>query len=167
MTHLILAIPLALLFMTLSDQWSFGGLAVGYVVGLAVMVLIGAGNMRLKLLRLPVQLFWALVYGVGLFIDIFLSSIDVTRRVLHPDLPIKPGEIRVPTQDKHRDLITSAMSAHSITVTPGEMVVGFEDDGDEIVMVVHTLDVDASGANAAEEQRSRLQRIARITRRTA
>ncbi|MEL6269850.1 MAG: Na+/H+ antiporter subunit E, partial [Chloroflexota bacterium] len=139
-----------------------GGLAVGYLIGLGVMLLTGHGNVRLNVLRLPVQLFWGVVYAVRLFIDILLSSIDVTRRVLDPALPINPGEIRISTRDESCDVLTSALSAHAITVTPGEMVVGFEEQENEVIMTVHTLDLEASSTNAEDEQINRLKFIRRM-----
>jgi multicomponent Na+:H+ antiporter subunit E len=162
MTQIIIAFPLALLFVTLSDQWSIGGLTTGYIIGLGVVSLTGVGTMRVNILRLPMQIFWAVIYIARLFIDIVLSSIDVTWRVLHPNLPINPDEIAVAVQDKQHRLLVSALSAHAITVTPGELVVDFETRADEVVMIVHTLDINSSSSKINHEQLSRLRLIHRI-----
>ena len=58
--------------------------------------------------------------------------------------------------------LVSAMSAHGITITPGELVVDFkESNGSEgATMIVHSLNSDVSGSKRLEQdQRLRLKRI--------
>ena len=100
------------------------------------------------------------IYGLALFKDILLSSIDVARRVLDPTCPIDPEIVPVSTQDDENNSLIAGLSIHGITVTPGEMVVGYDED--EGVMYVHCLNGEASKPTLDPEQSRRLARIKRI-----
>lgn len=67
-----------------------------------------------------VRLTWRTpLYWAWLTKEVFVSSIDVTRRVLHPKMPIDPLLERVPaTQHTDIGLVTYA---NSITLTPGTL----------------------------------------------
>jgi multicomponent Na+:H+ antiporter subunit E len=160
---LLFALPLSLLFVTLSDQWTLDGFLVGYVIGAAVMLLIAGRRHRVRGQRLPSQLFWFGVYFVKLSWNIFLSGFDVARRVLDPRLPINPGTVAIPVQDEKRSLWISALSAHAITVTPGEMVEGFIEIDGRPHFVIHTLDVAHTERTGHQAQAARLKMLRRIT----
>ena len=49
------------------------------------------------------------------------ANVDVAYRVIHPDLPIRPGIVKVPTRLKS-DLAKTFL-ANSITLTPGTLTV--------------------------------------------
>lgn len=68
--------------------------------------------------------------------DVIRGGISTARIVLDPKLPINPGIIAIPSGSKS-DLGT-ALSAHAITLSPGELVVAIDDEG---VMYTHCLDV--------------------------
>ncbi len=160
-TRFLYALPLSVLFMTISDQWAIDGFIVGYVMGVAVMFMVGDVPGPVRWARLPIKLAWLVVYIARLTLEIFLSSFDVARRVLDPRLPINPGEVVVSTQDKTQSRIISALSAHAVTVTPGEMVIGFKEEDGETFMIVHTLDIDTSRESVDEAQASRLALLRR------
>jgi multicomponent Na+:H+ antiporter subunit E len=83
-------------------------------------------------------------------IDIVRNGIRVARIVLDPRLPIRPGIIAIPAGMKTE--LGVALSAHAITVTPGEQVAEIGDDG---VMYTHCLDAVTSAEGAEEAQRKR------------
>jgi len=65
-------------------------------------------------------------YGLRLFAywlwlgrEIFRSSIDVTRIVLDPKLPISPGEVTITTSSQNP--LDQVILANSITLTPGTL----------------------------------------------
>ncbi len=156
------AIPLAILWMVLTDTYSLQALALGYIVGFAIMLLTKREEAELKLAKLPGQVFWSLLYVARLAWDIFISGLGVARIILSPKMPIQSGIITVKTQDKTNNQVISALSAHSITITPGEMVVDFSQDDDETVMYVHCLNVNDSRQRADAEQAARLKTFRRI-----
>jgi multicomponent Na+:H+ antiporter subunit E len=154
-----LAVPMAVLWMVVSSSISLGSFGVGYVLGFAVLYMLKLENVQIDRRKLPDQIAAFFVYVVTLARDIWLSSVDVARRVLDPSLPLNPGIIAVPTQDDEEGDFTAAFSAHGITITPGELVVDFEGSH---TMYVHCLDVEASGKNAAQAQTKRLRLLRRI-----
>lgn len=83
-----------------------------------------------------------LAYLPWLIKEVILANIDVTRRILHPQLPISPQLIRV--RASQRGDLARTIFANSITLTPGTLSVTV--DADEIT--VHALSRD--GAEALE-----------------
>jgi multicomponent Na+:H+ antiporter subunit E len=78
----------------------------------------------------------------GYYVLIFLweclkANIDVAYRVLHPDLPIRPGTIRVKTSLKTDTGLT--FLANSITLTPGTTTVDI--DKEKGIIYVHLINV--------------------------
>lgn len=156
---LLPAIPLALLWMVVTSNVSLGSFLVGLIVSTAILLLTNTEHIQFDRRRLPDQLRALAIYTVTLMRDIWLSSVDVTKRVLNPKLPINPGVLKVETLDPDESEFAAAFSAHGITITPGELVVDF--DGSR-AMFVHCLDVEASAANAPGAQAKRLKLLRRI-----
>ncbi len=80
------------------------------------------GGLLGDLLRLP----WFLVYVAVFLWECIKANIDVAFRVLHPDLPIRPGTIKVKT--RLRSDIGLTFLANSITLTPGTTTVDVDKD---------------------------------------
>ena len=79
---------------------------------------------NMVLLFTPKRLFWMLLYIPYFMYCVLKANLDVAYRVLHPDLPIHPGIVRVKTALK-TDLAKTFL-ANSITLTPGTMSVDIE-----------------------------------------
>lgn len=156
LNYLLLALPLALFWMILIGRVEPASFIIGYGLALATAFLVRP-DLKVNPVRLPGQIVALVIYTVVLFRDIVLSSIDVTRRVLSPNMPLKQGIIAVPTQDD--DELTAALSGHAITITPGELVVSFDD---QRTMYVHCLDIDDSGPRLESDQTKRLGLLKRI-----
>lgn len=71
-------------------------------------------------------------YAGWLAWQVFLSTVDVTRRIWHPGLPISPGVRHVPAE---LDDVARVIYANSITLTPGTVSI----DVDEDRILVHSL----------------------------
>ncbi len=84
----------------------------------------------------PVRWFWTIVYIFVLAYYIVQANFDVVYRVLHPDMPIKPGIVRVRTGLKTPTGITTL--ANSITLTPGTLTVNVTEDG---ILYIHWINV--------------------------
>lgn len=103
----------------------------GVVAGAILAVLFAAllsGLLPQKVERLlsPVRWFWALLHLVSLAFWIVLANLDVLYRVVHPNLPIRPGIVKVKTSLKSDEAKT--FLANSITLTPGTLTVDVIDD---------------------------------------
>ena len=156
---LLLAVPLAGIWMIVTSNLSLESFFVGAVLGLAIQLLLRTERKTVEVKRLPDQLMALVVYVVTLARDVILCSIGVARLVLSPNMPINPGILAVPTQDAHENDAIAAFSAHGITLTPGELVMDFEGGH---TMFVHCLDVHASAQSAPDQQTARLKLLRRI-----
>lgn len=160
--RIVYTVPLALLFMVMSDQWNPGGLIVGLIAGFAIMLVVGDLPRVERWQRLPQQFLWFVVYVVRLAWEITLSALDVTRRVLDPRLPISPGELDLSLNVREDETLLAALSAHAISVTPGELVTDFEVVDGQIHLVIHSLDVEDSRQKLDTDQAERVMLLNRI-----
>ncbi len=156
---ILLAVPLALIWMVVTSDVSLGSFAVGGIFGVAILLLLRTEHSTVQWRRLPDQIVAFFIYTVTLGRDVVLCSIDVARRVLQPQMPLIPGILAVPTQDFQENDVIAAFSAHGITMTPGELVLEF--DGAR-TMFVHCLDIEASAQSASSAQTKRLNLLRRI-----
>jgi multicomponent Na+:H+ antiporter subunit E len=114
-----------------------GEIVVGLVVA-ALVALIMHEIIRVNFIRFfnPRSWFWGLVYIFVLGYYVIKGGIDVSYRVLHPSMPIKPGIIRIKSvleTETGRSVL-----ANSITLTPGTLTIDVMDDG---TFYVHWLNV--------------------------
>jgi multicomponent Na+:H+ antiporter subunit E len=145
--------------MILTASISIGSFLVGFLLGFAILFGLKMNTIQINGRRIPGQIAAFVVYTVTLLRDIWNCSVDVAKRVLNPKMPMNPGIIAVPTQDPDEGDFTAAFSAHGITITPGELVVDFDDSH---TMYVHCLDVEASAQNADGAQTKRLKLLRRM-----
>lgn len=93
---------------------------------------------------------WRYWYFVAYYLPVFLwelikANVDVAYRILHPDLPINPGIVKVKTILKSDTALT--FLANSITLTPGTMCVDI--DRDKGILYIHWIDVRAKDIEGA------------------
>ena len=82
------------------------------------------------------RIFWMIVYVPVFFWYVVVANLDVVYRVVHPDMPIHPGIVKVKTTLKNPAGRT--MLANSITLTPGTLTVDITDDD---YLYVHWINV--------------------------
>jgi multicomponent Na+:H+ antiporter subunit E len=75
-----------------------------------------------------------------------MANFDVLYRALHPQLPIKPGIVKIKTRLKTASARVAL--ANSITLTPGTMTVDLTDDG---TLYVHWINVKSTDTEKATE----------------
>lgn len=143
---LISALPLAFLWLILSRQVTLPVFIAGYAFGLMTIVILRVNSsfestdQPILLRTIPSQIIAILRYAVLLVIEIFVSGIDVALRVLAREVNVKPAIYRISTQDATNNEVISALSAHGITITPGTLVIDYEVENGQTMMIVHTLD---------------------------
>ncbi len=158
--QIILAIPLAIGWTIYTAQPSIGNMLLGYVFSLAVLMAIGVRGDSFVLKNLPKQVLNLILYVVFLAYEILIAGIAVAQVTLAPSLPINPGMAKINTQDKTENPVISAISAHGITITPGELVVDFEETHEDgVIMVIHSIQIEKSVSNLKNDQAQRLTRI--------
>lgn len=157
---LAMALPLLFGWTIYTAQPTPGNILLGYLFGVLAIKASGLKGESLRLRSAPKQLYNLLAYIVFLASEVLFSGLKVARIVLTPSLPIQPGISKINTQDASEDELISAVSAHAITITPGELVVDFEETNEDgLLMVVHSLNMETSGQSLHDDQRIRLKRI--------
>jgi multicomponent Na+:H+ antiporter subunit E len=113
-------------------------LAAGAVVALLVTVVTGGLFItRPHMLKNPMRYLWFLYYIPVFVWECLKANIDVVFRVIHPDLPIKPGIVKVKTKLRSETGLT--FLANSITLTPGTLSVDIcQEEG---VLYIHWINV--------------------------
>lgn len=160
MARLQLALPLAVAYLALAYKYGdnpLPHLVFGLLVGLGVSALLPVRVKTFDWSYAPV-FFWGLArYAARVLVDMFKSAYQVALIVLDPKLPINPGVVAI--QSGCKSPIATALSAHAITLTPGEMVIAIDDDH---VLYTHTLDVSRSAEYSAQAQALRRDLLSKI-----
>ena len=94
-----------------------------------------------------------LLYWPWLFLEIVKSSLNITKIILDPKLPINPRLIRYPTNLGNSTAVV--LLGNSITLTPGTVTI--EVSSNELV--VHALD---DGSSSGLESRTMERKIAEV-----
>lgn len=94
----------------------------------------------------PKRWFWFIAYIPVFFYYCIKANLDVLYRVVHPEMPIKPGIVKVKTNLHSPSALTAL--ANSITLTPGTMTVDITDDG---YLYIHWIYVRATDIEKASE----------------
>lgn len=128
----------------INAQW----MVVGLFVSSAVAIVTGDIFMHRPHIVVNVKrYFWLAYYILVLIIEGLRANIDVAYRVLHPDLPINPGIVKVKTKIKTEIGLT--LLTNSITFSTGACAVDI--DRDKGYIYVHCIDVESQNVKAATE----------------
>lgn len=148
MRLLQLSLPLFIVYLALTGNVTLPNLLAGALAAFGISLLLPRIEFHpFSLARLPGFLWSGLRYGVFVVWSILQGSYSTALIVLNPKLPLKAGIIAIPSGT--RTELGTALSAHAITLSPGEMVVAIDDEG---VMYTHCLNVDDTERFAAEAQ---------------
>jgi multicomponent Na+:H+ antiporter subunit E len=148
----LVTLALMLVYLSLTANFEPSNLVVGLLLGAGVAALEYPKRGEVRLSQLPGAAWALLVYLATLAVDIIRSGIVVARIVLDPKLPIRPGVVAIRSGMGQWG---TALSAHAITITPGEMVMEISEDG---VMYTHCLDA-VSGAESADEGQAKRRQL--------
>jgi multicomponent Na+:H+ antiporter subunit E len=122
MRYLALFILLFLFWLLLTFQLTVDNLIVGGICALITTLFFGRYfSVNLVKFLQPSRYFWSVIYLFVFIWECIKSNFDVAYRVLHPDLPIKPGIVKVKMTLKTD--MARMMLANSITMTPGTITV--------------------------------------------
>jgi multicomponent Na+:H+ antiporter subunit E len=141
----------AAIYLMLTQNLAVNNLVTSLVIGVIAAAL-SKPKGGVSLARAPGALVAIVIYVLRLIVDIIKSGITVAGYILDPKLPIKPGIVGIKS---HSNETVTAISAHGITITPGEQVLEIGDDG---TMYTHCLNApgSAEGGDAAQAIRKRL-----------
>lgn len=153
---LVLAGGLAVLWLVLSGHYTGLLLGLGAAsVALCVWIAARMGILDEEVHPARFHLLPCLLYGLWLTREIWVSALDVARRVLDPALPISPRVVSLPLAQKTD--AGRAVYANSITLTPGTVSI---DLGKDFVQV-HALTEQGADALQAGEMNNRVAALER------
>lgn len=151
------AVALACLYLLLTGSAEAANLAAAALIGAIVAILLRPSGGGWSLRRLP-GILWAAVLYAGIVLwDVITSGTKVARILMRRRLALRPGIVAIPSGC--RSETGQALSAHAITIAPGEMVIAIDEEG---VMYTHCLDADEAQAHAFAQQERRRRFLARI-----
>jgi multicomponent Na+:H+ antiporter subunit E len=152
-----MVVGLWLVYLALTANLELGNLALGLLVATGLTLLLRPPRGRVESRQLPRAVLALGRYLFVVFLDAIKSGLVAARLVLDPALPVKPGIIAIPS-DCDSELAT-ALSAHAITLAPGEMVVEIGKDG---TMYAHALDATRAAEYVEEAQELRRELLRKI-----
>lgn len=160
MARLQITLPLTLVYLALAYKYGDNPLphiVLGFLVALGVSALLPVRVKTFDWSYAPTFFVGVIRYVMLVIVDMFKSAYQVALIVLSPKLPIQPGVVAI--ESGCQSPIAIALSAHAITLTPGEMVIAIGDDG---VLYTHTLDVSRSAEYSAQAQTLRRDLLSKI-----
>jgi multicomponent Na+:H+ antiporter subunit E len=132
--QLILNLLIGVIWMFLSESYSFASFVVGFVIGAALLFLLNRfipDSYYFKQVK-------AIFYLIFLFIkELIMANIEVLKWVYKPKLDFQPGIIALPIDVKKNWEIT--LLANLITLTPGTLSVDVSRDQQYIY--IHAIDL--------------------------
>ncbi|MCX7957240.1 MAG: Na+/H+ antiporter subunit E [Endomicrobia bacterium] len=118
----------------------------GAFCSILIVILFGDVNIQNEwVFKRPQRYLWFLYYFVIFIYEIIKANIDVACRIILPNMPIKPGIVKVKTKLKSDSGLT--MLANSITLTPGTLSV--EVDKENGYIYVHWIYVKSTDMEEA------------------
>ena len=157
MYNLRAILMLTAVYLALTANLRLSNILVGLLLSSLILMLLRPATRAVNWRFLPSTTWAILRYLLLLVYDLIVSGIQVARIVLDPALPIQQGIIAIPTNCESET--GQALSAHAITLTPGELVVEM---GDEGVMYTHVLDATHAEDDMAEAQQMREDLLRKI-----
>lgn len=154
--------PLTILWVLMAARLDIASVIIGYTLSFFLIWLLLSTLDTLPAHRtknLPLRFALMVWYVVQLNFEIIMSGIDVFLRIVGVR-PIRSGIVAVAVQDPDDNQVVAGLSAHSITITPGQLVVAYDRDGK--TMYVHCLDVETMAASLEESQVKRVKMLRRI-----
>ena len=138
-----------LLWLVLSMSADIQHVVIGVFVALVVAISMGGMFAGVPWKWLSFRRCRFFVLYVAVFIkEVVKANIDVAYRVIHPDLPINPGIVKIKTELKSETGLT--FLANSITLTPGTLSVDV--DAENGYLYVHWIDVRSRDMKEASEK---------------
>ena len=159
MHYLTVTLLLFFVYLEFSSNLEFSNLVVGLLIASFITILVRPRSGPIAWAHLPSSI-WALgKYLAILAYDLIKSGIQVARLVLTPKMRLRQGIVAIPAESDSE--LGTALSAHAITLTPGEVVVEMDEEG---VMYTNCLDVTESDKYMAEAQKRRKDLLEKIFR---
>lgn len=150
MTYLPTMLFVTVLYLLITADFSVLNFMISFLIGLGVSLVFRPKRRIIRLASLPTTAWALLRYIWILILDLIKSGIQVAWILIQTKLPINPGIITI-SADCESEL-ANALSAHAISLTPGEIVVEMDEHG---YMYTHVLDITHADEYLEEAQEIR------------
>lgn len=157
MYYLKWIVPITLLYIGLTNNLQLSNWLLGVALAILITVLIQPAPSTLKWAKIPSALAGTILFVLTLFWELLISSLQVSKIVLSKEMPLRQGIYALPS-GSDSDWVT-VLSAHAITLTPGEMVVEIDQQG---TLYTHSLDIVNSEQNGPRSQEQRVKYLKRV-----
>jgi multicomponent Na+:H+ antiporter subunit E len=155
--QLIINIIIAIMWMFLSESYTFPSFIVGFIWGFLLVLLFNRffptrfyGRRVVKIIKL-----------IFIFIrELLLSNLSILKLVYTPRPEIEPGIFALPLEVKSNWEIT--LLAHLITLTPGTLTVAVSNDNQ--TLYIHAMDIDEVDQSIKDIKESFEKAILEVTR---
>lgn len=152
-----LMLIIILFYLGLTMNFEALNLIASLVIALIIIFLLKPNAQSIQLRKLPQMLFALVRYIIWLIWDLITSGIQVARLVIDPKIPIQPGVVAIPSRAQTE--LGEALSAHAISLTPGELVIEIGEDG---TLYTHCLDATRAKDYLVDAQRMRKDLLDKI-----
>lgn len=140
--QVILTFISLMIFWILLAGTEISELIFGAIVSLLLAILFPRSSKLFGEFKISLKSIVSFIQFIFVFtFELIKSNLDVAFRVVHPQMPINPGIVKVKTKLKSR--LGRVMLANSITLTPGTLTV--ETDGEDYY--IHWIDVSSRDIN--------------------
>ena len=148
---------LTLIYLMLKANFEWLNVVVGVLISLVITLLLRPRFKPVSWYRLPRAILAMVQYTGILIYNTIKGGLIVARSVWSPKVKIDPAIIAIPSGCESE--LATALSAHAISVSPGELVVEIDEDG---VMYTHILDVTHSSEYKEQAQLMRRELLSKI-----
>ena len=146
-----------IIYLLLTSNFEWLNILVGILIALIITMLLKQQFNPVSLRELP-QTIFALIKYLGILIyDIVKGGLMVARIVWSRKVEIEPAIIAIPSECDSE--LATALSAHALSVSPGELVVEIGKDG---VMYTHVLDAAQSSEYKDQAKKMRRDLLSKI-----
>jgi len=152
-----MAFLLWIVYLALTANLESVNLIFGILISLGISFLIQPQRLSIAWERTPLAIVSGFRYLGVLIMDMIKSGIQVGKIILTPGLPINPGIIEINAGCQSE--LNTALTAHNLTLTPGEIVLEMDDQG---ILFVHCLDTRQSEQYITEIKKLRKELLSNI-----
>jgi multisubunit Na+/H+ antiporter MnhE subunit len=152
-----LALLTILFYLGLTGNFEPPNLIASILIALIIIGLLKPEKRPLNLKQVPQMTFALIRYIARLIWDLIKGGIQVSCLILNPKLPIRSGFLMIPS--KTETDLGQALSAHAISLAPGELVVEIGTDG---TFYTHCLDATRAAEYLDDAQRVRKELLEKI-----
>jgi multicomponent Na+:H+ antiporter subunit E len=157
MRYLPFVLFLTLIYLLLTSNLEWLNVIAGVLIAIGITLLLRPPLNPISWRRTPRAILAMIQYLFILIYDIFKGGIMVARSVWSRDLNIQPAIIAIPSGCESE--LATALSAHALSIAPGELVVEIDPYG---VMYTHVLDVTHSSEYQEQAQNMRRELLSKI-----